>query len=234
MSNRFVCRFAVGRNNLAYSAIWRVWTAKKQPDLYLAVERISGEMKATVHCPRPPHVDWKRHYGFPIEAFGEIAAAVKKDSGPHQVQWTGRAIGADCTLEYRVVFPGKSLEKNGTTVRADTVLLPVPTEQECVEVAVLLGPAIPTDGYPRYSESLTHLLSEGRLSDGRRVWVVYYTTLLATNNERPPQQHLLIPAKHYVDSTVDFSKVSMRAALFGPQSDGHLAFWDVSAKYTAS
>ena len=229
MSNRFVCRFAVGRNGLSYSGVWRVCTAKNQPDLYLAVESISGEMKATVHCPRPPHVGWKRHYGFPMQAPGPVAAAAKKDSGPHQIEWTGCPIGPDCTLEYRVIFFGKSLEKSGTVVRADTSLLPVPTDKESVEVVVMLGPTAPTKGYPRDKDAPTHLLSEGRLSDGRRVWVVYSTRQIkiADESAQPP----ITPAKNYVDTTVDFSKVSMRGAVFGPQSDGHLAFWDKSVKY---
>jgi hypothetical protein len=235
MSNRFICRFAVGRNNLAYSGIWRVWTARNQPDLYLAVEIISGELKATMHCPRPPHFGWERHYSFPKEASGPVAAAAKRDGGPHKVRWTGCTVGPSCTLEYRVIFRGKSLEKNGAIVPANTVLLPVPTEQEYVEVAVLLGPTGPTDEYPREKDAPTHLLSEGRLSDGRRVWVVHCTKLIETNeNEPPPQQHSLSAAKHYVDPTVDFSNVSMRGAAFGPQDDGSLAFWDMSAKYTAN
>jgi hypothetical protein len=103
-----------------------------------------------------------------------------------------------------------------------------------VEVAVLLGPTAPTDGYPRDKDAPTQLLSEGRLSDGRRVWVVYCTRPIATdNNEPPPQQQTLIAAKHYVDTTVDLSNISMRAALFGEQSDGSLAFWDVSATVSA-
>ena len=93
----------------------------------------------------------------------------------------------------------------------------------------MLGPTTPTDGYPLYKDASTQLLSEGRLSDARRVWVVYYTTPIEKNDERLPQQQSLIAAKHYIDTTVDFSKVSMRAALFGPQSDGHLAFWDMRA-----
>jgi hypothetical protein len=129
MSNRFVCRFAVGQNNLTYSGGWRVWTAKNQPDLYLAAEAISGDLKATVHCPRPSRVDWERHYSFTEEASGKVAMAAKKDGGRHKVRWTGCAIGSSCTLEYRVIFFGKSLEKNGTIMQANTALLPVPTEQ---------------------------------------------------------------------------------------------------------
>lgn len=235
MSKRFVCRFAVGQDNLAYSGIWRVWTARNQPDLYLAVETISGEMKATVHCPRPPHSSWERHYSFPKEASGPVAEAAKKDGGPHRLRWTGCAVAPDCTLEYRVIFRGKSLEQSGTTVRADTALLPIPTEQEYVEVAVLLGPAAETVGYPREKDTPTHLLSEGRLSNGRRVWIVYCMKLIALEKNKPPQQHSLDTAKSYMDPTVDLSNTPMRGALIGrPEpDDGSLLFWDVSAKYTA-
>lgn len=233
MSNRFICRFAVGRNSLAYSGVWRVWTARKQPDLYLAVEAISGTLKATVHCPRLPHFSFERHYSFTQEATGPVAAAALKDSGRHQIRWSGCVIGLSCTLEYRVIFPGKSLDKEGATVSANTALLPVPTEQEIVEVAVLLGPPGPTSGYPCEKDVPTRLLSEGRLSDGRRVWVVYCTKLIEVGNNAPPTQpQRLTAVRHYVDPTVDFSKVSMRGALHGEQPDGSLAFWDVSAKYT--
>jgi hypothetical protein len=231
MSKRFVCRFAVGQDNLAYSGIWRVWTARNQPDLYLAVETISGELKATVHCPRPPHSSWERHYSFPKEASGPVAEAAKKDSGPHRIRWTGHQIGPSCTLEYRVIFRGKSLEKEGMKAPAGTSLLPIPTGQQALEVTVLLGPAAQTVRHPRDKDLPTHLLSEGRLSDGRRVWVVYCTRPEMKNDPQP--QHIKLD-KAYVDPAVDFSKVLMRGALIGGQGDGSLTFWDVSAKYTAT
>jgi hypothetical protein len=130
-------------------------------------------------------------------------------------------------------FYGKFLEKNGHGVPADTALLPVPSEHEAVEVAGLLGPTGPTRDYPRCKDVTTHLLSEGRLSNGRWVWIVYYTTPIEIDSTRPPQQHSIVPTKHYVDWSADFSKARMRAALFGPQSDGHLAFWEKRAEFTA-
>lgn len=229
MSKGFVCRFAVGKEGLAYSGVWRVWTSKNKPDIFLAAEPIAGQMKATVHRPWPPHDGWRRHYGIPIDASGKVVEAVKKDSGPHQFQWTGREIGSDCTLEIRVIFGGKSLKKNGTAARADTALLPLPTEKEAVEVAVLLGPATSTIDYPRYADATTHLLNEGRLSDGWRVWVVYYTTPMGPSE----QHHILSGGKFYGDvPTTDFSNVSLRAAVYGPQSDGSLVFRDMSIKVT--
>jgi hypothetical protein len=228
-----LCRFAVGQNGLAYSGVWRVWTAKNQPDLYLAVRNIAGEMKASVHGPRPPHTGWERKYSFTMEASGELAKAVKQDSGPHQVRWPGCPITPDCTLEFRIIFRGISLDKNGLAVQPDTALLPIPSEYEFLEVAVLLGsPNAPVNEYPRFGGNTpTRLLSEGRLSNGYRVWVVYYTTQM--NREHSPQQHLITPDKFYTDPTIDLTKVSsLRAGVFGVE-DRHLVFWDMSAKYTA-
>jgi hypothetical protein len=42
----FVCRFAVGQDGLAYSAVWRVWTGTKTPDLYIAVRQLGLRSKS--------------------------------------------------------------------------------------------------------------------------------------------------------------------------------------------
>ena len=52
-SERFVCKFAAGRNGQRVSASWRLFSGKKKPDLYLGVEGALSQIKATVHCPRP-------------------------------------------------------------------------------------------------------------------------------------------------------------------------------------
>jgi hypothetical protein len=69
------------------------------------------------------------------------------------------------------------------------MLLPVPSRLEQVQVAVIIGPAGPTKGYPREKNTPTHLLAEGRLSNDRRVWIVYLTMTLqdgaATATNRP-------------------------------------------------
>jgi hypothetical protein len=44
------------------------------------------------------------------------------------------------TLEYRVIVRGMSLEEDGEDVDDSVALLPVPSKDEYVEVAVLLGP----------------------------------------------------------------------------------------------
>jgi hypothetical protein len=68
VKREFVVRFAAGKESSAYSGVWRVWAAKKTPDLYLANRSLGGQVKATVHCPKPDAPTWKRHYGFVYNA----------------------------------------------------------------------------------------------------------------------------------------------------------------------
>src|SRR5262245_51903813 len=213
MPKRFVCKFAVGQNGIAYSGTWGIWARKNKPDLYLGVENIAGDIKASVHCPWPPHTGWRRHLHIPYNASGEVALAVKKDSGPHQLTWPGCSVGPDTTLEFRIIFRGSSLDRGGFAAASDTMFLPVPSESQCVDVAVLLGPATAAT-YPRRHSISTHLLCEGRLADGKRVWVTYYTA--AIDIAGPSQQHVIVPAKHYVDQSVDLTKISsLRGATLG-------------------
>jgi hypothetical protein len=198
MTGRFECRFAVGTNGCAYSSTWLVFTARKQPDLYIAVKSLSGLIKATVHCPRPPnHPDYGRHFGFVNEASGAIAAAVKADGdGRHVLRWTGYQLGS---------------------------ALPMPAEHECVDVGVLLGE--PASLYPKEIGGETHLLDEGRLSDGRRVWIIYCVYPIREPREPLPPSTPITPEKSYLDPDARLSS-NARAILFGAQQDGSLGFMD--------
>jgi hypothetical protein len=225
MTGRFECRFAVGTNGCAYSSTWLVFTARKQPDLYIAVKSLSGLIKATVHCPRPPnHPDYGRHFGFVNEASGAIAAAVKADGdGRHVLRWTRYQLGSAHTLEYRVRVRGISLAHTGAPVRANVKLLPMPAEHECVDVGVLLGE--PASLYPKEIGGETHLLDEGRLSDGRRVWIIYCVYPIREPREPLPPSTPITPEKSYLDPDARLSS-NARAILFGAQQDGSLGFID--------
>jgi hypothetical protein len=225
MTGRFECRFAVGVNGRAYSGTWLVFTAKKQPDLYIAVKNLSSLIKATVHCPRPPdHPDYERHFGFVNEASGAVAAAVKADVGSrHVLRWTGYQLGSTYTLEYRVRVRGISLADTGTPVPANVKLLPLPAKHECVDVGVLLGE--PASLYPKEICGVSHLLDEGRLSDGRRVWIIYCVIPIREPGEPLPPSTQITPKKSYLDPDANLSS-DTRAILFGVQDDGSLGFMD--------
>ncbi len=225
MSGRFECNFAVGANGCAYSATWFVFTGKKQPDLYIAVKCLSGLLKASVHCPKPPkYPDYRRQFGFVDEASGAVAAAVKADSGSrHLLRWTGCQLGSTYTLEYRVRVRGISLADTGAPVPAKVKLLPMPDEHECVDVGVLLGE--PASLYPKEIGGATHLLDEGRLADGRRVWIIYRVYPIREPGEPLPPSTPITPVKSYLDHNAELTS-NARAILFGDQPDGSLAFID--------
>jgi hypothetical protein len=119
----FICRFAVGRDGLAYSSDWRIWTHRNKPDLYIAIRQLGGELKASVHAPHPPHhTGWRRHLGFQKDATSIVSKQAKQDGGPHKVQWPGCEIGPDTTVEYRIIIRGMSLE--------ETIPIPFAAAQE--------------------------------------------------------------------------------------------------------
>jgi hypothetical protein len=230
--NGFVCRFAVGRDALAYSAVWRVWTHKNKPDLYTGVRALSGELKASIHAPHPPHTGWRRHFGFHKNASSVISRQAKQHGGPHKVRWTGCEIGPDTTVEYRVIIRGTSLQETGQPVDLNEVaLLPIPSKDEYVEVSVILGPTGPTRDYPRERDGETYLLSEGRLSDDRRVWVVYIVRPYKQNEKTPsPTEPSTIALESsYFDPDADLNRAGLRGVAFGAQDDGTLLFLDLKA-----
>jgi hypothetical protein len=102
-------------------------------------------------------------------------------------------------------------------------LLPVPREHECVDVGVLRGEA--GSLYPKELEEGTHLLDEGHLSDGGRVWIIYKVYPLREAGEPLPPSSLVTPEKSYLDPNAELSS-NTRAMLHGVQPDGSLAFLD--------
>jgi hypothetical protein len=165
-----------------------------------------------------------------MHAVGPVPIQAKQDGGPHKVEWTGHTLVPCVTLECRVVIRGVSLEKDGYEVSGDVTLLPVPAENSYVEVAVILGPKGPTTGFPREKDVDTRLLSEGRLSDDRRIWVVYVTKPIEPANEGMFRE-VRANVKAYVDPQADVERPDLRAIGAGKQSDGSLTLWDLKANW---
>jgi hypothetical protein len=186
------------RSQRILSGEWRIWSAKNQPDLYVAIRSL-GQFKAAVHCPRAEKLTWRRHYGFDHDAKGDV---IKADHAlglsRHKGTWDGAKLGNHCTLEYKIFIPASALSKKTVPSRSDTLLIPPPQGAQSLIGSVILGPAMPTDGYPKMQDEETYLLAEGRLCDGRRVWVVYaYATVKFPTS--PKQMSMNIPPGHSVE-----------------------------------
>lgn len=100
----------------------------------------------------------------------------------------------------------------------------MPNEYECIDVGVLLGE--PNTADPNEIGGVTHLLDDGRLSDRRRVWVIYCVHQIREPGEQLPPSQIIKPEKNYFEPTADLSTGTLRAILFGAQPDGCLGFLD--------
>lgn len=231
MDSRFVYRFAVGANGLRYSGEWRVWTAKRKPDLHLGVRKVAGQFKATVHAPWPPHEGWERHCGYPMDATGEVARHAKANGGPHKVRWSGCELAPGWSLEFRVIIRHQSLEQKGVPATNETQLLPIPLAGEYGEVGVLLGPPGSRE-YPRERDGASQLLAEGEMVDGRRVLVVYAVRAITAVPGRPDTS---APdpssGKGFVDPNADLANGRFRAVAIDRRDDGSLQLFDLKATF---
>jgi hypothetical protein len=121
-----------------------------------------------------------------------------------------------------------ALRKVPLPVSNDVTLIPPPTDGQCLVIAVMLGPAMPTSGYPRAQDLDTHLVTEGRLCDGRRVWVTYCYTPPGTITFPKPLN--LNPRQYVSVEALRSAEGELRAFAISDIEDGSLGFWDCGVK----
>jgi hypothetical protein len=201
-----------------------LWTAKNQPDLYLAIDGLGG-IKATVHCPRVDKPTWARHWGFAYGTTYEVAKLVSAaQPGRHKLSWTGARLAPEVTLEWRVFISGGGLQKTPVVVGNDVKLLSPPAPTQTLILTVVIGPKAETEGYPQASDAKTHLLAEGRLCDGRPVWLTYcYVQTRTIGAQRRQYTGRAFGSMDEVYKQIETVRVIAPAS----NSDGSLAFFDM-------
>jgi hypothetical protein len=212
---RPVFTFASGRQGLAYSGVWFLWTARRQPDLYIAIKKLGG-IKGSIHGPRPPkYLGWRRHFGFGYDAKGNVAAAAIRSGGRHKAVWHGRQFPDGVTLEWRVLIRGSSLRTQPISVDSSVILLPVPHDLELLEVMIFLGP-------PEWVDNPfgPHMIGEGRLLNEWRYCVGYVVQAF------DPTRVVSTTLSGRGHGDLANAPIELRAVGVDPQQDGSLAFWD--------
>lgn len=171
-SNReFVCRFGIGSLNGVHSSVWRVWSGRNHPDVYLAPRGTAGKFKVSLHGTKA------RHYGLTAQWATESKRRGYHDlESRHLEQWHGGALlNPNLSLEYRLFFPTTDLrhfDMSDSETR-NAAWLPQAIDGWAVEVGLLIGSIKRSESWWPGRQSMgTLLLSEGRLSDGRWVWLV--------------------------------------------------------------
>lgn len=172
MSKRdtFVCRFAVGDPSGRRSSIWRFWAGRKSPDLYIAARSVAGLVKASLHASGARHVALTSQFATRQRKKEEADRASR-----YFQQWNASvAIGQSCSLEFQVCLPTQHLRPFGEHDRSDSevVWIPAAPPEHMIQVCVLFGPKTETVSWPGSKQAGTALVSQGRLSDAKRVWLV--------------------------------------------------------------
>ena len=221
---RLISKFAAGKKAGATSGVWRLWAAKNQPDLYLAIDGLGG-IKATVHCPRISKSTWARNWGFAYGTKYEVAKLVSAvQPSRHKLSWPGAKLASDVTLEWRVFISGGGLRRTPITVGNDVKLLSPPAPTQTLVLSVFIGPKVQTEGYPQASDAKPHLLADGRLCDGRRVWLTY--CYVQTRTIRTQRRTLIGRAFGSIDEV--YKQIdNLRVVAPAINSDGSLAFFDM-------
>jgi hypothetical protein len=223
----FEVRFAAGEQSQALSGVWRVWCAKKKPDLFIAERPLGGEVKASIHCPRPDRPTWKRHHRFDREARGSVADDLR--SAGHLAKTEHTWLGADCglwgTLEWRIFILNTELSRAPLAVSTKVRLVPPPKSNESLVITIYVGKHDAPKGYPQASDAKTFLLEQGRLSDDRPVWITYcYVPPVPIPPPAGPHAQL------FGSQSPGLATGELRCSLYAPNSDGSLAIFDIRAE----
>ena len=166
MSN-VVCRFAVGSPDGRRSSSYRVWTAAKHPDVYIAPRALGAIGKTTLHAARPDlELVEQGHTKLP-EARG--LAPYEK---PHKLvvvsQWEGLEVEPGLVLHMMLGIPEFGLRVFTEARPVAITWIPAPPAGRQVQVSIY------TDrSNIQRKVGADHLLGERTLCDGRRVLVVH-------------------------------------------------------------
>lgn len=206
--------------------MWRIWAAKNQPDLYAACRKISGSVKATVHCPTVKNPDYFRKWGFTYDTQDPVALAAKHAGGPHKVIWPGATLNNNHTIEWRIFIAGDQLLETPKTVKQDVVLLPPPKNDQYLVCIVILGPPSKSKINLQINKIRGHSGYSGNLSDGRGVWAI-----LGYVNKKelpePPKLTLKIEDNNKLPLQ---DRNNIRAHLPAVLEDGSLGMWDIKVE----
>lgn len=176
MSRMFEERFGVLAEDGARSGAFLVWVPRKKNELYIASRSIGGLIKGTIHLDGIGASP--RHFGFTTEA----VAALTKRSAPlnrsrHLVEFPGLQIAPGVSIECRICIPHSGLRVVPAPKGAEKVTwVPAAPAGFMLDFYLVIAPENCVVDLEKDREAGTHYLGEGRLLDGRRVFVVFRVT----------------------------------------------------------
>jgi hypothetical protein len=158
----FECRFGVGDPQGKHSLVWKIWTSRNTPDVYVTSRSMGGRMKASIHA------SGQRHVGITSEYAHD-------KSTRHYDRWLGgHELKKGVTIEFHISIPTAELRSfplSTRDLRKNVVWLPpAPESQEVVITLLFLAPE--EQATPPSGDDEMRLIASGTLADLRQVWLV--------------------------------------------------------------
>jgi hypothetical protein len=221
---RFDLNFGVGDPIGRHSGVWKCWSSRNRPDIYVAARTIGGRWKTSIHLGYPG----VRHAGLTDEEYQRrVAGGLEVPSTRHADRWKKGAPTSHAAfrVELRVRFPTSQLRAYPCETDSPVLWITAAKEGQAVEVVLVVG--LPGHiGTPRVDVGESHSLMHFRLVDGRGAWLLHHCVAEQSFGD---EISALRRRAERSGLTADNVKPSHRIFLGGPSSDGGRALVELAA-----
>jgi hypothetical protein len=214
-----VSRLAVGKPG-SRSAVWRVWANRKKSDVYVAVRNLAGLQKFSLHESGDWRYQWLDEQKAASFTGRTDTRIIDKWSRPFE-------LGAGWTRGLSIWVPEQDVVAvvDDGDVAGDVTWIPRPQLGQVVGIHVTI--AKPDRGFIQLYR--TFPIDGFNLSSGESVLIlVGVTEIDAAGYEWLENQRARVLSEVAWDS-IDLSRTdSLRATLFGQDTEGHRMAWDLA------
>lgn len=219
-------RFGVAGRDGRRAETWKCWTqaGTGRSDVYLACRALGGDVKLSLH------ESGRWHVGFDARRF---PAMFEENSAPED-RFSGKwdvptPLAPGLTLACRVRTPANAVTIEAATLDAEIHWIPVPPQDQMVEVVIfLLAAGMDMVGWPGRDSMGTELVGTFGLDDGGSVWIVHYSLPLVVPVLPPAAE----PRYFRGRTESEMLGSGLRAVLWGGASDGSVVFLETPVQVT--
>ena len=223
-------RFGISNGVGLRAATWKLWTqrATNKSDVYLACRSLGGSIKASLHESGQWHVAYSK------KTFEErVQGAIPRFANRFVETWPRPPeLAPGITLAYRIVTPSTAVTTPFEPANFSTVCwIPNAAQGFATEIDIfLLRPGTPVTDWPGRRSMGTSLIGSLEIENGETAWAVYRTV---------PQPNLVFPTQgtgyfYRGSGPSDLDCESLRAMVFGDESDGSKVIYDCTIQRRSS
>lgn len=218
-----VVRFGISDGSGHRAATWRLWTPSGKSDVYLTCRALGGTLKASLH----QSGSW--HIAYSERAFEkDVQGAVPTQQDRFLEKWPRpKPIAPGVTLAFRIVTPHSAVTSLIGEADRNVKWIPNCPSPRATEIDIIIvSPSTPITDWPGKNKMGTKLIGSYELANDESVWAVYWVVDMPDLS--PSTKGI---GGFYKDrSQEDLKSDSLRALVFGEESDGSRVMYDCAVK----